>query len=180
VVAFVVMCSGITSASTASRFFAANFVFALDVGRGTAGVVVVAIVFMAVLAAVNLRGVGESLRLNVALCSVELTGLLLVIFVGLWAFVAGHDVDFTRVVAFDTAAGKTVFLAVSTATSLAFFAMTGFVYIVVAIVAVALVPIGELKATDTPLVEVVHAGPRGCRSRTSCRSSRWSPCPTPR
>jgi amino acid transporter len=39
-VAFVVMCSGITSASTASRFFAANFVFALHVGRGTAGVVV--------------------------------------------------------------------------------------------------------------------------------------------
>ena len=55
-----------------------------------------------------------------------MTGLLLVIFIGLWAFVAGHDVDFTRVVAFDTAAGKNVFLAVSTATSLAFFAMTGF------------------------------------------------------
>src|SRR6476646_1607417 len=35
-VAFVVMCSGITSASTASRFFAANFntAFDLDMGQG--------------------------------------------------------------------------------------------------------------------------------------------------
>jgi basic amino acid/polyamine antiporter, APA family len=59
VVAFVVMCAGITSASTAARFFAANFFIAFHFSWGTAGIVGVALLFVAVLAAVNLRGVGE-------------------------------------------------------------------------------------------------------------------------
>ena len=58
---------------------------------------------------------------------VEITGLLLVIFVGFWAFTqGGDDLDFSRVIAFDTAKDKSTFLAVTTATSLAFFAMVGF------------------------------------------------------
>jgi basic amino acid/polyamine antiporter, APA family len=188
-VAFVVMCSGITSASTASRFFAANFNTAFDLGWGKVGIVIVAVLFMAMLAAVNFRGVGESVKLNVALTIIEITGLMLVIMVGLWAFTGGGaDVDFSRVVAFDTATDKNAFMAVTAATSLAFFAMVGFedsvnmaeetkdpvrvfpkalltglsiagvVYVVVAIVAVALVPIGTLESSDTPLVEVVKAG----------------------
>lgn len=188
-VAFVVMCSGITSASTASRFFAANFNTAFDLGWGKVGIVIVALLFMAMLAAVNFRGVGESVKLNVGLTIIEITGLLLVIMVGLWAFTGGDaDVDFSRVVAFDTATDKNAFMAVTAATSLAFFAMVGFedsvnmaeetkdpvrvfpkalltglsiagfVYVVVAIVAVALVPIGTLESSDTPLVEVVKAG----------------------
>jgi len=190
-VAFVVMCSGITSASTASRFFAANFDTAFGLGWGKVGIVVVALLFMAMLAAVNLRGVGESVKLNVALTFIEITGLLLVILVGLWAFTGSADVDFSRVVAFDTAADKNAFLAITTATSLAFFAMVGFedsvnmaeetkdpvrvfpkvllsgltiagiVYVLVSIVSVALVPIGTLEASDTPLVEVVKAGAPG-------------------
>lgn len=65
VVAFAVMCAGITSASTAARFFAANLVIAFHFSCGTAGIVVVATLFVAVLAAVNLGGVGESVKLNV-------------------------------------------------------------------------------------------------------------------
>ncbi|OBF41003.1 amino acid permease [Mycobacterium sp. ACS1612] len=190
-VAFVVMCSGITSASTASRFFAANFETAFDLDWGKVGIVTVALLFMALLALVNLRGVGESVKLNVGLTIIEITGLLLVILVGLWAFTSSSDVDFSRVVAFETASDKNVFLAVTTATSLAFFAMVGFedsvnmaeetkdpvrvfpkvllsglsiagvVYVLVAIVAVALVPVGVLEASDTPLVEVVKAGAPG-------------------
>jgi APA family basic amino acid/polyamine antiporter len=190
-VAFVVMCSGITSASTASRFFAANFNTAFDLDWGKVGTVIVALLFMAMLATVNLRGVGESVKLNVALTIIEITGLLMVILVGLWAFTGSADVDFSRVVAFETAADKNAFLAVTTATSLAFFAMVGFedsvnmaeetkdpvrvfpkvllsgltiagvVYVIVSIVAVALVPIGTLEASDTPLVEVVKAGAPG-------------------
>src|SRR5690349_5633237 len=190
-VAFVVMCSGITSASTASRFFAANFETAFDLDWGKVGIVVVALLFMAMLAIVNLRGVGESVKLNVVLTIIEITGLLLVIFVGLWAFTSSGDVDFSRVVAFETASDKNTFLAVTTATSLAFFAMVGFedsvnmaeetkdpvrvfpkvllsglsiagvVYVIVALVAVALVPVGVLEASDTPLVEVVKAGAPG-------------------
>jgi amino acid transporter len=187
-VAFIVMCSGITSASTASRFFASNFFTAFDIDWGKTGIVVMALLFMALIAAVNLRGVGESVKLNVVLTIVEITGLLLVIGVGFWAFTGGAEVDFSRVVAFETAEDKNVFLAVTAATSLAFFAMVGFedsvnmaeetkdpvrifpkvlltglgiagvVYVVVAIVAVALVPVGTLEASETPLVEVVKAG----------------------
>ena len=117
---------------------------------------------------------------------------MLVILVGLWAFTGGGaDVDFSRVVAFDTATDKNAFMAVTAATSLAFFAMVGFedsvnmaeetkdpvkvfpkvlltgltiagiVYVVVSIVAVALVPVGVLEESDTPLVEVVKAGAPG-------------------
>ena len=48
------------------------------------------------------------------------------ILVGLWAFTGARDVDFARVVAFDTATDKSTFMAVTAATSLAFFAMVGF------------------------------------------------------
>ena len=190
-IAFVVMCSGITSASTASRFFAANFFEALHIDWGTTGIVVVALVFMLLLLMVNLRGVGESVKLNVGLTIIEITGLMLVIAVGLFAFTSGGDVDFSRVVAFDTASDKHWFMAVTAATSLAFFAMVGFedsvnmaeetkdpvktfpkvlltglgiaglVYVIVAIVSVALVPIGTLEESETPLVEVVKAGAPG-------------------
>ena len=48
-VAFVVMCSGITSASTASRFFASNFFTGFHFSWGTAGIVCLALLFMALL-----------------------------------------------------------------------------------------------------------------------------------
>jgi amino acid transporter len=188
-VAFVVMCSGITSASTASRAFAANFFTGIDVEPSKIAVALLALGFMAALAAINYRGVGESIKLNVVLTIVEITGLIVVILVGVWAFTGGGgDVDFSRITAFETAEDKNTFLAVTAATSLAFFAMVGFedsvnmaeetkdpiktfpkillsglgiaglVYILVSIVAVALVPIGKLEESDTPLVEVVKAG----------------------
>jgi len=186
-VAFIVMSSGITSASTASRAFASNLSlgFGLDLGNG--GIVVVALGFMLLIAAVNFRGVGESVKANVVLTLVELSGLLLVIMVGLFA-IFGGDADFSRVIAFDTPEDKNVFLAVTTATSLAFFAMVGFedsvnmaeetkdparifpkimltgltitgiIYVLVSIAAVALVPVGELAESATPLTLVVEAG----------------------
>lgn len=189
-VTFVVMSSGITSASTASRAFAANLNegFGLDLGNG--GIVLIALGFMLLVALVNFRGVGESVKLNVVLTLVELSGLLLVILIGIYA-IAGGDADWSRVVAFDTPEDKGVFLAVTSATSLAFFAMVGFedsvnmaeecheprrifpkimitgltitgvIYVLVAICAVALVPVGPLAASETPLVEVVRAGAPG-------------------
>ena len=186
-VCFVVMSSGITSASTASRAFASNLSagFGLDLGGG--GIVLIALGFMLLVAIVNFRGVGESVKLNVVLTLIELSGLLLVIMVGLFA-IFGGNADFSQVVAFETPEDKSVFLAVTTATSLAFFAMVGFedsvnmaeetkdpvrifprvmltglsitgvIYVLVAIAAVSLVPVGTLAASDTPLVEVVKAG----------------------
>ncbi len=181
---------GITSASTASRAFASNLVegFQLDVGDWV--IIVIALAFMALVAIVNFRGVGESVKANVVLTCVELSGLLLVILVGFFA-VFGGDADFSRVVAFDTPEDKGIFLAVTTATSLAFFAMVGFedsvnmaeetkdpvrifpkvmltgltitgvIYVPISIVSVALVPVGQLAESETPLVEVVKAGAPG-------------------
>jgi APA family basic amino acid/polyamine antiporter len=60
-VAFTVMCSGITSASTASRAFAANLSAAFDLPvEGGFGITLLAMIFMGLVAAVNFRGVGES------------------------------------------------------------------------------------------------------------------------
>src|SRR6476659_517307 len=59
-VAFAVMCSGITSASTASRAFAANMSNAFNLGLGGGiGITLLGLGFMAVVALVNFRGVGE-------------------------------------------------------------------------------------------------------------------------
>ncbi|MFP5068905.1 APC family permease [Pseudonocardia nantongensis] len=194
-VTFVVMCSGITSASTASQAFASNLDEGFGLQLGDGGILLIALGFMALVALVNFRGVGDSLKVNVVLTLVELSGLLLVILVGVYA-IAGGDADWSRVVAFDTPEDKGVFLAVTSATSLAFFAMVGFedsvnmaeethdprrtfpkimltgltitgiVYVLVAIVSVALVPVGPLAASDTPLVEVVRAGAPGAPADT--------------
>ena len=191
IVAFVVMCSGITSASTASQAFGANLIKGFGLDWGKLGVAVVALLFMAGLAAINLRGVSESVKLNVGLTIIEVTGLLMVICVGLWAFTQGGDVDFGRVVVFESEGDRSTFVAITAATSLAFFAMVGFedsvnmaeetkdpvrtfpkvlltgltiagaVYVLVSIIAVALVPIGELRETATPLVAVVEAAAPG-------------------
>ncbi|MEU1725651.1 APC family permease [Actinomadura sp. ATCC 39365] len=189
-VCFAVMCSGITSASAASRAFAANLAtgFGLDAGNGV--ILLIAVGFMLLILAVNLRGVGESVKLNVVLTAVELSGLLMVIVLSGY-FISGGHADFSRVVAFETPADKGVFLAVSAATSLAFFAMVGFedsvnmaeetkdptrifprmmfagigitgvIYVLVSICAVAVVPVGQLAASETPLVTVVQTAAPG-------------------
>jgi APA family basic amino acid/polyamine antiporter len=84
IVAFAVMSSGITSASTASRAFAANLsnAFSLNLAGGM-GITLVGLAFMALVAAVNYRGVGESVKANVVLTCVELSGLLIIIFISL-------------------------------------------------------------------------------------------------
>ncbi len=124
-VAFAVMSSGITSASTAARAFSANFagVTGLDLGEGI-GITLIGLGFMSPVALVNLRGVGESVKANVVLTCVELTGLLIVIGVGLWALGGGGG-DFSRVTEFDTGE-RSVVGGVIAATGLAFFAMVGF------------------------------------------------------
>ena len=193
-VAFTVMSSGITSASTASYAFASflNDGFSLDLPTGGGALMLISIGFMVALALVNFRGVGESVKLNVVLTMVELSGLLLVIFIGLYAITQGNA-NFDRVVVFESAEGKGTFIAVATATALAFFAMVGFedsvnmaeeckdpgrdfpkmmltglgvtgvIYVLVAITAVALVPVGDLTDTEKgqALTQVVEAGAPG-------------------
>ncbi|WP_231442941.1 APC family permease [Brevibacterium zhoupengii] len=188
-VAFAVLSSGITSASTASNVFAANMVAGFGWDISGTGIMWIALGFLAVIAAINLRGVGESVWFNVVLTLIELSGLLLVILVGFFALGSG-SADFSRVMIFETADDKGVFLAITGATSLAFFSMVGFedsvnmveetkdprvfpkimltglsitgvIYVLVSLVAVAAVPIGKLSESETPLLEVVRAGAPG-------------------
>ncbi|QND50890.1 APC family permease [Phyllobacterium sp. 628] len=188
IVAFTVMCSGITSASTASRAFAANLsgAFQLNLETGI-GITLVALAFMAIVAIVNFRGVGESVKANVVLTVVELTGLLIIIFIGLWAIVGGQG-DVSRITQFATSPDSSIFWSIMAATTLAFFAMVGFedsvnmaeeckdpskifpkvlliglfitggIYVLVSISAITLVSPEELGVGETPLLKVVQAG----------------------
>jgi APA family basic amino acid/polyamine antiporter len=189
-VAFAVMSSGITSASTAARAFSANAaeVFGLGFDEGI-GITLIGLGFMSLVALVNHRGVGESVKANVVLTCVELTGLLIVIGVGVWAL-GGGEGDFGRVTEVDTG-DRSLIGGVIAATGLAFFAMVGFedsvnmaeeckeprrifpkvlllglvatgvIYVLVSISAIALVPAEKLSEGDTPLLQVVQAGAPG-------------------
>ncbi len=187
IVGFAVMCSGITSASTASRAVAANLSTAFGLEFGDFGITLAGLAFMGMIAAINFRGIGESLIMNVILTCVETTGLLIIIFIGLWAAGAGAG-DLSRVIEFKTAPGSTVIWPVITATTLAFFAMVGFedsvnmveestdptgifpkalllglgitavIYVLVSMAAVTVVPPDRLAQGETPLLQVVQAG----------------------
>jgi APA family basic amino acid/polyamine antiporter len=188
ITAFAVMCSGITSASTASRAFAANMeqAFGLDL---PGGVTLIGLAFMALVAVVNFRGVGESVKANVVLTCVELTGLLIIIAIGFWAIGHGQG-DVGRVTQFAASEGG-LFWPVVAGTTLAFFAMVGFedsvnmaeecqdpvrhfprvllaglvitgaIYVLVSISAVTLVAPEQLGEGETPLLQVVQAGAPG-------------------
>ena len=67
IVAFAVMSSGITSASTASRAFASNLALGFGWEVGNTTIMLMALGFMALVMAINLRGVGESVKANVVL-----------------------------------------------------------------------------------------------------------------
>lgn len=189
-VAFAVMSSGITSAATASRAFASNFATSLGLDLGAWGVPLIAVGFILLVSLINFRGVGESLKMNVLLTVVELTGLLIIIGVGFWA-IAGGQGDVSRAWTFATPEGSGIFWPVIAATTLAFFAMVGFedsvnmaeeckepsrmfpkvllsgliitglIYILVAISAITLVPANELGEGETPLLKVIQAGAPG-------------------
>ncbi|WP_028650592.1 APC family permease [Nocardioides halotolerans] len=130
-VAFGVICSGIASASTSSKVLAQNLAGGLEVNGwiddapGTTTITLIALGFMVLLALINLRGVGESVKFNVVLTLVEVTALTIVIGVGFYAMTQGES-DFGRVTTFDDSGDKGLFLAVTAATSIAFFAMVGF------------------------------------------------------
>lgn len=182
IVGFAVMASGITSASTLSRAFAGDY-FEQFVDLP---LVAVAVGFILVVAAVNLRGIAESVSVNVALTIVEILGLLLIVAVGVAALGDG-DADFSR--NFDFKEGESVFLAIVGGTSLAFYALIGFedsvnvaeetrdpvrsfpralfgglaiagvIYLLVTMTASMVVPTGALSESSGPLLEVVERGP---------------------
>jgi len=183
-VAFAVMASGLTSAATLARAFGGDYLSEFV----TLPTVLVGLVFLAVVAAINLRGIGESVRINVGLTVIELTGLLLVVVIGAAAILdGGGAVDAGR--ALDFGGDESVPLAIMGGAGLAFFALIGFedsvnvaeevqeprrdypralfgglliaglVYLLVTVIASIVVPTGTLAGSDGPLLEVVQEGP---------------------
>lgn len=130
IVAFAVACSGISSASTSSTLVGRNLLigfgaFIDNVPAGSTAAMLMAIGIVVVLALVNLRGVGESVKLNVVLTLVTLLALFIIIGIGISVAFQG-EADLSRIVVFETADERGVFAAVTMATAIAFFAMVGF------------------------------------------------------
>ncbi len=188
-VAFTVMCSGITSASAAARAFGATYLpAAFDVTVSTVLVAVIAVVFVMMLAAINFIGVSESVKANVVLTCIELSGLLIIISIGVYAVMAGKG-EPGRLTEIETSGDTGMLLAIPAATSLAFFAMVGFedsvnmaeecqnparifpkallwglgaaavIYILVALTSSLLIPADDLAAAKSnALLEVIKVG----------------------
>lgn len=185
-VAFAVMCSGITSASSAAVAFGDTYLAEFI----TAPMPLVAILFIVLLGAINFRGVRESVTTNVVLTCIEIAGLLIIIGVGVWAVLNGNG-EPERLVEFNTA-DQTWLVAITSATSLAFFAMVGFedsvnmaeetkdparvfpkamlwgmvvaatIYILVSVTSSLLVPANELEAAESSaLLKVIDVGAPG-------------------
>ncbi|MFE5242103.1 MULTISPECIES: APC family permease [unclassified Streptomyces] len=185
VVAFMVMCSGLSSASAAARAFSGDYLGEFtDVLPPT----LVAILFILALAALNLRGVSESVKANVVLTIVELSGLLVILTIGAYAVLSG-DGQPSRLTDLDTGGtGYALLTGILGATALGFFAFVGFedsvnmaeetrdpartfpraifvgvavtgtIYVLVALVSSLLVDHRTLETSSGPLLEVVKAG----------------------
>ena len=122
-VTFTVMCSGVTSAASAAKAFGDTYLREFL----TLPLWLVALAFIVGLALINFRGVGESVKANVLLTCIEVTGLAIIIIAGVWA-IGGGQGDASRLVEI-TPSGESAlgpWLAITTAISLAFFAMVGF------------------------------------------------------
>jgi basic amino acid/polyamine antiporter, APA family len=181
VIAFAVMASGVTSAATLARAFAGDYLHEFfDVPATLA-----ALLFIVVVAAINFRGIVESMKANIVLTLVELSGLVIIVAVGLWAL--GHgNVDAGR--NFEFRHGVSPFTAIFAGTTLAFYALIGFedsanvaeetkdprrsfpfalfaglliaggIYVLVTFTASMVVPTDDLARSDGPLLEVVRRG----------------------
>ncbi|MFD7442392.1 APC family permease [Streptomyces sp. NPDC059909] len=185
IIAFMVMCSGLSSASAAARAFGGDYFQEFTDAIPTTAI---AIAFILVLAAIALRGVSESVKTNMVLTLVELSGLLVVLGIGAWAVMTGGG-EPTRLGEFQAeGTGYALLTSVLGATALGFFAFVGFedsvnmaeetkdpartfpraiftgvavtgtIYVLVALVSSLLVDYRVLQTSSGPLLEVVKAG----------------------
>jgi amino acid transporter len=181
-VAFGVMCSGITSAATLSTAFGGDYLKEF-VSLPTT---LAALIFILVVAVINFRGISESVKLNVVLTCIELGGLILICVIAAGALVNG-DGDASR--ALDFKEGDSVPVAIMAGAALAFYALIGFedsvnvaeetenpgrdypralfggllcagvIYLAVTVLASMVVPTDQLAGSSGPLLEVAQVGP---------------------
>lgn len=182
VVAFAVLASGLASAATIGRAFGGQYLSAFVEWPTVA----VGLGFLAVIAAINLRGIRESMRFNFVLTLIEVAGLLLVVLIGAAALTDGIG-DPSRVLEFN--GNTSVFMAILGGAGIAFFALIGFedsvnlaeearrpridypwalfggllaagaIYLAVTLIASMVVPVDRLASSSAPLLEVTSIGP---------------------
>jgi APA family basic amino acid/polyamine antiporter len=162
-VAFAVMASGITSASTLARGFSGDSLSALI--ESDVPVIPVSIAFLLLVAALNLRGIAESLKTNVVFTLIELAGLLLIVIVGVAAFSDGTTLAFYALIGFEDSvnlAEETKRPAFSYPRALfGGLLIVGLLYLVITFIASAVVPTPDLAGSSAPLLQVVETGPLG-------------------
>nr|WP_239105754.1 APC family permease [Streptomyces sp. SID8014] len=181
VAGFCMLAAGIVSVAALARGFAGDYLSAFV----TLPVALVAVVFLAVLALVNARGVKESTRANVVATLIEVGGLAVIVALGVWLLLRG-DGDPGRLTELGTAEKGTA-AAVLSGSVLAYYSFVGFetsvnvaeetrdprrsypralfgalatagaVYVLVGAAASAAVPTEVLARSSGPLLEVVHA-----------------------
>lgn len=181
-VAFAVVMSGVTSASTLAIAFSGDYLGTFfDIPT-----IVTGLGFIAVLSLINFRGIRESVILNATFTLIELFGLLLIVVIGLAALASGYG-EPARALEFKE--GASVPMAILAGAALSFYALIGFedsvnvaeeavdpsrsypralfggiiiagvIYLMVTIVAAMVVPVEQLSASSGPLLEVVSQGP---------------------
>jgi basic amino acid/polyamine antiporter, APA family len=146
----------------------------------------VALVFVALLAVVNFRGITESSVTNAVMTVVEVTGLVIILAIGAAAIVMG-DADYSEPM--QITEGANPLLAILGGAALAFFAMTGFenasnvteevknpikdmpkallggisvaglLYLLVALSTALVVPTSQIAGSESALLTVVEEGP---------------------
>jgi APA family basic amino acid/polyamine antiporter len=179
-VAFAVMMSGVSSAAAAAIAFGGDYLQHFVASPWW----LAAFGFLALITAINFIGISESIKVNFVLTMIEVTGLVIVIVVGIIGIARGAG-DLSRAVELHAPDGA--LLGVLGATALGFYALIGFedsvnlaeecddpartfpralfigicltgvVYITIAIIAVALVPPARLAESKGPLLDVVTA-----------------------
>lgn len=179
-VGFCMLAAGITSAAGLSLAFSGDYLATfVDVPAVPA-----AIVFLGLIALLNARGISESVKSNVVMTVIELSGLLLVIIAGAVAVGAGRG-DVGRVGEFP--AGSVPAMAILGGAIIAYYSFVGFetsanvaeeirdpskvypkalfgalicaglVYVLVGIASAAVLAPGDLAESTGPLLEVVSA-----------------------
>ena len=182
IVGFAVMASGVASAATLARAFGGDYLSEF----AELPVIPVAAAFLVALALINLRGIAESVRLNVVFTLIELAGLLLIVAIGAASLADGSG-EPSRAVEFEVEGG--VVPAILAGTALSFYALIGFedsanvaeetrdprraypfalfaglaiagvLYLLVTVTASMVVETDALSGSSGPLLEVVRQGP---------------------
>ncbi|MFG6504069.1 APC family permease [Microbacterium sp. P05] len=183
-VGFCMLAAGVTSAAGLSLAFAGEYLSTfIDLP-----VVPVAIVFLALIAALNARGISESMRANFAMTAIEVSGLVIVVVV-VGMLLAGGGGDVSRVTELPEGTGAAS--AILAGAIIAYYSFVGFetsaniieevkdptknfpralfaalatagvVYVLVGLASAIALPAAELEASTGPLLQVVEASGAG-------------------